>query len=207
MRYHLTILDKPLPGKEILILPEFVLGFSLVFITGIILLNYDRYKEAPYALFIKNIALVSASINLSIAFLAAIYNYLDFKLSESDYNANSYEAVIILNSFTYFFKAMVGILIILSLLLLRRHWDIKNDAGVVAWERPLLMLASLLFMFLLISSNNLLVTFILIEGLSVCLYFILASELRGNSFTAVLMYFLLGSVSSILFGYALLRTY
>jgi NADH:ubiquinone oxidoreductase subunit 2 (subunit N) len=200
-------LDKPLPGKEILILPEFVLGFSLVFITGIILLNYDRYKEAPYALFIKNIALVSASINLSIAFLAAIYNYLDFKLSESDYNANSYEAVIILNSFTYFFKAMVGILIILSLLLLRRHWDIKNDAGVVAWERPLLMLASLLFMFLLISSNNLLVTFILIEGLSVCLYFILASELRGNSFTAVLMYFLLGSVSSILFGYALLRTY
>jgi NADH-quinone oxidoreductase subunit N len=60
---------------------------------------------------------------------------------------------------------------------------------------------------LLISSNNLLATFLCIEGLSIVLYFFLATDLTGQGKKNVLSYFAIGGVASILFIYGIFRVY
>jgi NADH-quinone oxidoreductase subunit N len=180
--------------------PEIILGAGLIFTLIIILIRFKKYTNVPFKLFVKNITLSMSFIALSLAFLTVI------ALIHRIYGVGGLSSPFLFySSFTIFFKSLLGFLTIFSLYLLRDWWGKKNKSAV--WEMPLLLWSSLLFMYLLVSSNNLLVTFLLVEGLSICLYFILVSELKGNTFTNTLLYFLLGGISSIFFGYGLLRTY
>jgi NADH:ubiquinone oxidoreductase subunit 2 (subunit N) len=182
--------------------PEICLVLGLLFIVLVILIKYNKYSKVPYALFIKNIALATAFINLSIGITVLIFFLRNNTVQPLYY----FHDTLVFTRFTSFFKILTGALVVKSLSLLSKWWDTKSNKGVV-WESPLLILGATFFMFLLISSNNLLLTFLLVEGLSVCLYFIIASELKGNAFIAVIIYFLLGGVSSVFFGYGVLRVY
>jgi NADH:ubiquinone oxidoreductase subunit 2 (subunit N) len=180
--------------------PEAILSVGLIFTLIVILIRFKKYANVPFKLFVKNITLSEGFITLSLGFLTA--NALIHSINEIGEVSSP---LLFYSSFIYFFKSLLGFLTIFSLSLLKNWWGKKNKS--IVWEMPLLLWGSLLFMYLLVSSNNLLVTFLLVEGLSICLYFILASELKGNTFTNTLLYFLLGGISSIFFGYGLLRTY
>lgn len=70
------------------------------------------------------------------------------------------------------------------------------------------MLLGLFFMFILVSSNNLLVAFLAIEGLSITLYYILSADVKkGNTPASMLAYFILGATASLLFLYGVFRIY
>jgi NADH-quinone oxidoreductase subunit N len=62
-------------------------------------------------------------------------------------------------------------------------------------------------MLLLLSSKNLLTTFLCIEALSFCLYFILASSNTKGTLGNLLIYFILGAISSVIFALGIARIY
>ena len=86
--------------------------------------------------------------------------------------------------------------------------DYFNNENFISFELPILMLLCLQGMFLLISSNDLFITYLAIELQSLSLYILAALKRYSNlSIEAGLKYFILGSFASGLMLYGISLVY
>ena len=86
--------------------------------------------------------------------------------------------------------------------------DYFNNENFISFELPILMLLCLQGMFLLISSNDLFITYLAIELQSLSLYILAALKRYSNlSIESGLKYFILGSFASGLMLYGISLVY
>lgn len=86
--------------------------------------------------------------------------------------------------------------------------DYFNNENFISFELPILMLLCLQGMFLLISSNDLFITYLAIELQSLSLYILASLKRYSNlSIEAGLKYFILGSFASGLLLYGISLVY
>jgi NADH-quinone oxidoreductase subunit N len=104
-------------------------------------------------------------------------------------------------------KALLALCVLFTLHSMM-SWSANKPNEIIVWEAPIIVLLGLFFMFILVSSNNLLVAFLAIEGLSITLYYILSADVKkGNTPASMLAYFILGATASLLFLYGVFRIY
>ena len=170
--------------------PELLLTFYAFFMLGLALVpSFKRW--------VGSLAAFGCLLTLGVVFSYAYQQGFD-ALQRSD--LLFFGNLLILDSFSLFFKAVFLISALLSILLSLRYLDIE---GVQSGEYYSLVLFAVVGMMLMAASVDLLSIFIGIELMSISIY-ILVGYLRGNrkSNEAAMKYFLLGAFSSGVFVYA-----
>jgi NADH-quinone oxidoreductase subunit N len=113
---------------------------------------------------------------------------------------------LLINYFTSYAKLFViGFTIIFLLISLKFFFSEKNrDKDFV--DYPLLIALSVFFIFILVSSFDLMVMYVAIEGLSILLYILAMFPFKQSSIEASIKYYSLGALSSgiLLFGISLM---
>ena len=168
------------------ILPEIILSLSifLIIIFGVFIKNsYGLVTKISYIILTALILLILNSF------------YQPDKLFMGSY---------VINSFTNFFKILILLSTLFVILITQEY---IKDKKLNFFEYPLLILLSILGMFIMISSNDLILFYLGLEMQSLSLY-ILASIDRDNlrSSEAGIKYFILSALSSglLLYGCSLL---
>ena len=169
-----------------LILPEIFLSISIfaTLLIGVFFKNsYNLVTKITYAILISSLLIIFNSFNES---------------------GNLFSNSFISNSFTNFFKILI-LLGTLFVMLITQNFI--KEMKLNCFEYPLLLLFSILGMFFMISSNDLMSFYLGLELQSLALY-ILASIDRDNSKSneAGIKYFVLSALSSglLLYGCSLL---
>jgi len=104
-----------------------------------------------------------------------------------------------------------GLLLTLTIILLLSSWRFittqcsKTNVDLV--EVPILIIASLLFMFVMVSSINLTTAYISLEGLTLLIYLLIVIPFKRGNFEAVVKYFYLSAICSVIFLYGLSLLY
>lgn len=179
-------------------LPEFSILFVIVF------------TLAYYIIFIWRFTTVAEELNLFVLKLIERFFYslmlILFLFSWFMYSTNKYiyyKSYIVLNFFTFATKFLI-IVLCSFLLVFIKTWHSKNQKNI--FEFYLLLLGSIFFIFNLVSTTNLFIVYICLEGIALQSYVLAIFNFTNISIELVLKYFLLGSLSSgiLLFGITLL---
>jgi proton-translocating NADH-quinone oxidoreductase chain N len=183
--------------------PETLLISCILFTFIVILCKYEKYTKSG-KLFSKTVELSKGYLLLTMIVLAVTGFFLLFTTEYFYY-------ITLGNCFindvaTSFFKLFLLGGVLFAFCILSKWVGIKNNISN-DWEIPLLMLIGAGFMMFMMSSINLLCTFLCMEGLSLCLYFILGMGETKNTKINTLIYFVLSSVASILFIYGAARIF
>lgn len=167
-------------------LPEhyLIIGILFLFSFGII---YGLSGNLKYPSFYNN------TLYLSIVLLI---NFVFYTIEDFIHNTIYYNFFFIKDGSTYIIEL---ILTLLTLLILITSFFYNKKNNILYWEYPILILFSTISLYYLISSNELISFYFLLEFQSICFY-ILASYNRKikKSLESGIKYFIMGSFSSIL---------
>ena len=180
------------------LLPELFLStlFLYYIFIYIRLIFRQKYLKSLDFYFLTSWLLKSCSILLVFLF-NILYELLKYNLSIFYLN------FFMINIFNTIIKIIIT-LIFLYILYIVRFWYFQNQKYII--EIYFLLLGSLFFSYILISSINLVLAYIAIEGLSLQIYGLAILNFTSISIEIVLKYFLLGSLASsiLLYGISLL---
>lgn len=159
--------------------------------TGMVVLMWDAFEKTP-----TRIPLFLTILGALAAAATGIINL--------DYTGRVFGGMILNNSFANYFSVLFSITVVLAVLLAERY---LKEEQVLVGEFSGLVLFSACGMIMLASGNDLIVTFLGLETMSIAFY-VLAGLFRTKqeSNEAALKYFLLGAFSTgfFLYGIALL---
>lgn len=165
-----------------------VLLFSLV-------IKY--YKKVYYFNFLCYFVIFGLSIYIFILIYLLTQELLTYKLFWDEQFSTSKFIL-----FAQILICIISICVFISMV------DYFNDENFISFELPILMLLCLQGMFLLISSNDLFITYLAIELQSLSLYILASLKRYSNlSIEAGLKYFILGSFASGLLLYGISLVY
>lgn len=173
--------------KEINIFPELFLGISIVYLTvHSTFITINKH----YILIQNSLVSLGVLILLLVCYLL-LNNQLDF-LNMTNFNNT------IINDYLSFSSKLIICFLSLSCLLMIQQY--LADQKLNHFEYVLLVLFSILGLFILISSNDLLTAYLAIELQSLSFY-VLAAFKKNSTFSieSGIKYFILGSFSSCLF--------
>lgn len=173
--------------KNINILPELFLGISLVYF---VLHGTFLSVNKNFHLIQKSCVHLGILILIMVSFLVVNDNLDMLELSIMNSTINN-------DFLSVFSKLTIGIISSLCLVMMSQY---LNDQQINHFEYILLILFSILGLFLLCSSNDLLTAYLAIELQSLSFY-VLASFKKNSTFSvdAGIKYFILGAFSSSLF--------
>jgi NADH-quinone oxidoreductase subunit N len=160
--------------------------------TGIVVLMWDAFEKIPTR--------IPLFLTILGAIAAAIAAYLNL-----DNTGRIFSGMILNNSFANYYAMLFSVGVILAVLLAERY---LRDEGVMVGEFSALTLFSACGMIMLASGNDLIVTFLGLETMSIAFY-VLAGlfRKRRESNEAALKYFLLGAFSTGFFLYGIALFY
>ncbi len=160
--------------------------------TGVVVLMWDAFEKIPLR--------IPLFLTVLGALAAAIAAYLNL-----DNTGRIFSGMILNNSFANFYAILFSVGVILAVLLAERY---LRDEGVMVGEFSALTLFSACGMIMLASGNDLIVTFLGLETMSIAFY-VLAGlfRKRRESNEAALKYFLLGAFSTGFFLYGIALFY
>ncbi len=160
--------------------------------TGIVVLMWDAFEKIPTR--------IPLFLTILGALAAAIAAYLNLGNT-----GRIFSGMILNNSFANYYAMLFSAGVIISVLLAERYLD---DEGVMIGEFSALTLFSACGMIMLASGNDLIVTFLGLETMSIAFY-VLAGlfRKRRESNEAALKYFLLGAFSTGFFLYGIALIY
>ncbi len=156
--------------------------------TGIVVLLWDAFEKTPSRL--------PLMLTMFGAIAAAVAGYLNL-----DNTGRIFNGMILNNNFANYYAILFSVGVILAVLLAERY---LRDEGVMVGEFSALTLFSACGMIMLASGNDLVVTFLGLETMSIAFY-VLAGlfRKRRESNEAALKYFLLGAFSTGFFLYGI----
>jgi len=180
--------------REIIILPELFLGISLVYLV----------LHCTFLAVRKNYYLIQNSL-IYLSLLALVFTcFLVFNDSLNVLEFSAFNNTIVNDYVSFFSKLIIGSLSLFCLLMIQ---PFLVSQKINQFEYVLLILFSVLGLFVLCSSNDLLTAYLAIELQSLAFY-VLASFKKNSthSVDAGIKYFILGAFSSglFLFGSSLL---
>jgi len=159
--------------------------------TGLVVLMWDAFEKVP-----SRIPLLLTVLGALAAAATGIINI--------DNTGRVFGGMILNNGFSNFYSTLFSVAVIIAALLAERY---LKDEGVLVGEFSALTLFAACGMIMLASGNDLIVTFLGLETMSIAFY-VLAGlfRKRRESNEAALKYFLLGAFSTgfFLYGIALL---
>jgi NADH-quinone oxidoreductase subunit N len=173
--------------KEINIFPELFLGISIVYLT----LHSTFISINKHYILIQNSLISLGVLILLLVCYLLLNNQLDL-LNLTNFNNT------IVNDYLSFSSKLIICFLSLSCLLMIQQY--LADQKLNHFEYVLLLLFSILGLFILISSNDLLTAYLAIELQSLSFY-VLAAFKKNSTFSieSGIKYFILGSFSSCLF--------
>lgn len=173
--------------KEIVILPELFLGISLVYM---VLHSTFLSVQKSYPLIQSSVLYLSVLILFLLCYLVVNDSFVLLEIS-------SLNNTIVTDYISFVTKFITGILALFCLLMIQPYLVSQK---INHFEYLLLILFSVLGLFLLCSSNDLLTAYLAIELQSLAFY-VLASSKKTSMFSvdAGIKYFILGAFSSSLF--------
>lgn len=184
--------------NTIWLLPEFVLISFILYLISCYIFFKLKYTNITH-----NLILFVSDVTVKFISLLSV---LLFVLTWSAFSTNKYlfyKSYILINFFALATKLFVVILFFFLLYFIKL-WYLKNQKNIL--EVYILLLGSLFFIFFLISSVNLFLSYVCLEGLTLQSYVLAIFNFSKISIEVVLKYFLLGSLASaiMLFGISLL---
>ena len=173
--------------KEVNIFPELFLGISIVYLT-----LHSTFISINKHYFLIQHSLVSLGVLILLLICFLLFNNQLELLNISNFNDT------IVNDYLSFSSKLIICFLSLSCLLMIQQY--LSDQQLNHFEYILLVLFSILGLFILISSNDLLTAYLAIELQSLSFY-VLAAFKKNSTFSieSGLKYFILGSFSSCLF--------
>lgn len=191
--FYSNLVDK----MNIMYLPEFFL-FSIL----LIFLIYSIFWRLKYSYKVLNMILnIYLIILLGLIFINIFFTSDVFNYSKLIFNHG-----LLLNYFTSYLRLFIVlftlIFFIISLYFFYSTTDKKKDFV----EYPILIAFAVFFLLTFISSFDLMVTYLTLEGLSILLYILAAYPFKQSSVEASIKYYSLGALSSgiLLFGISLI---
>ena len=188
-----------------LILPELCLGISILIL--LLVSVYFRVKNKPLTL---NTILVYkySVVSLVLTFFFLIVTFLYWYNCKEGMVFFLFNEMLIVDFYSFLVR---GLLLTLTIILLISSWRfittqcLKTNVDLV--EVPILIIASLLFMFVMVSSINLTTAYISLEGLTLLIYLLIVIPFKRENFEAVVKYFYLSAICSVIFLYGLSLLY
>ena len=182
---------------DIWILPEFFVSIIIIYYIYIYIYKYQTKLFKIIRFFFLSSLLFKLCCYVLIILINILYILIKNNIFIFYFNFFS------INIFTIIIKIIITF-IFLYILYLVKFWYFQNQKYII--EIYFLLLGSLFFSFILISSTNLMLSYISIEGLSLQIYALSILNFSTVSIEIVLKYFLLGSIASgiILYGISLL---
>ena len=173
--------------KDIQLLPEIFLGISIIYVIlhGTFLSSNNKY------LLIQNSILYLSVLIVILFYLLLVNNSVEFN------NFQIWNGTIVIDYLSDFSKSLIAIISVFCFLMVQSYLTVQK---INYFEYSVLILFSLLGIFFICSSNDLITAYLSIELQSLSFY-ILAAFKKDSAFSvdAGLKYFILGAFSSGLF--------
>lgn len=203
----------------ILIMPE---SFNLGLANNLDNVNYITFYSYEFFFFILILCLIVHSLfyrfddlyvrvayvyNIMVCLLLILLFVAIFFTGDMFIGAKVlFNSGLLINYFTSYAKLFIIGLALIFLLIIQRFSLSTDKKDIDFVDYPLLIALSVFFMVILVSSFDLMVLYIAIEGLSILLYILAMFPFKQSSIEASIKYYSLGALSSgiLLFGISLM---